>query len=667
MRWRATVVALFFLSHTLFVWADECPEGSMPGFPDDFTADCYLYERFPTQFVTAERLCRQRGGNLVSIFDTFVNTFVAQGGVEAFSIMERKSFWIGGHNLHDDDTWQWVDDKPWKYTKWDDGQPANSSNHCVAMHLDEGVWKVEDCFVRKPYVCAINFGDHHNVTTPKTTAIPSTPQFETTVKTSLEASTITVPQESTRLPSSTVTPIVTVPQESTVFTTTTLKTTVPVETTLQETTPIDTTKLPSTTLGVETTVPVETTPIDTTKLPSTSIPIDTTVFTTSIPIDTTVLTTEPPQQTTKLPSTSIPIDTTKLPSTSIPIDTTTLGVETTVLTTEPPQQSTSTPIDTTTLIVETTPQETTKLPSTSIPIDTTTLAIEMTVLTTEPPQQTTVLVETTTLIVETTPQETTSIPIDTTTLETTTIPIDTTTSQPTTKKATTPQQTTKLPSTAQPTTKLPSTVQPSTKKETTSAPIDTTTIDPTFPCPANWLFDDDLCYYPIKSTGWVNDQATCQSLGSNLVSIHSKVQNGVITLISNKGKTKNANKQDISIGLREVKVNGKRQWSWIDNTKLNFIRWDTGYDTTPTGALKCGTYHLLTGKKSTTNGVWRYVECDSIQSQAICMTPADYKDYSTEERDLSKHSSKERGLIKRSISRPDRLNVKTHLPENFSL
>jgi hypothetical protein len=72
--------------------------------------------------VTAERLCRQSGGNLVSIFDDFVNAFVAQGGVEAFLIMQRQSFWIGGHNLHNTSQWEWVDDQPWKFTKWDDGK-----------------------------------------------------------------------------------------------------------------------------------------------------------------------------------------------------------------------------------------------------------------------------------------------------------------------------------------------------------------------------------------------------------------------------------------------------------------------------------------------------------------------------------------------------------------
>jgi hypothetical protein len=45
-----------------------------------------------------------------------------EGGVEAFSIMSKKSFWIGGHDLHKISKWEWVDDSPWKYTKWDESK-----------------------------------------------------------------------------------------------------------------------------------------------------------------------------------------------------------------------------------------------------------------------------------------------------------------------------------------------------------------------------------------------------------------------------------------------------------------------------------------------------------------------------------------------------------------
>jgi hypothetical protein len=99
--------------------AETCPERAVRGFPGYKTAPCYLYERFPTQFVTAERLCRLSGGHLASIADGFVNAFVAQNGVEAFRIMQVASFWIGGHDLHTQSKWEWVNDDEWGYTNWD--------------------------------------------------------------------------------------------------------------------------------------------------------------------------------------------------------------------------------------------------------------------------------------------------------------------------------------------------------------------------------------------------------------------------------------------------------------------------------------------------------------------------------------------------------------------
>ena len=102
--------------------AKECPARAIKGFAGFHTAPCYLYERFPTQFVTAERMCRLSGGHLAAIPDGFVNAFVAQGGVEAFQIMEVDDFWIGGHDLHSMATWEWVNDDDWRYSNWDNGK-----------------------------------------------------------------------------------------------------------------------------------------------------------------------------------------------------------------------------------------------------------------------------------------------------------------------------------------------------------------------------------------------------------------------------------------------------------------------------------------------------------------------------------------------------------------
>ncbi|KAI6243872.1 hypothetical protein M3Y99_00052800 [Aphelenchoides fujianensis] len=102
---------LVFLAIVAVALGGECPPGSIPGFPNyPDTAPCYLFERFPTQFVTAERMCRDSHGHLSSIPDGFVNAFVAHGGNEAFLVMEVEDFWIGGQNLEDQSVWRWADD-----------------------------------------------------------------------------------------------------------------------------------------------------------------------------------------------------------------------------------------------------------------------------------------------------------------------------------------------------------------------------------------------------------------------------------------------------------------------------------------------------------------------------------------------------------------------------
>ncbi|KAI6243870.1 putative perlucin 3 [Aphelenchoides fujianensis] len=176
----ALLSVVFLILSINTVAAKECPDRAIRGFEGYNTAPCYLFERFPTQFVTAERMCRYSGGHLASIEDGFVNAFVAQGGTEAFLIMEVDDFWIGGHDLHNQSTWEWTDDLTWNYTNWDKNQPSNvTTDRCLGMQIETGF---------KPYVCALGWGDHNTTATPivhnGTTPLPArttTHEFTTTI------------------------------------------------------------------------------------------------------------------------------------------------------------------------------------------------------------------------------------------------------------------------------------------------------------------------------------------------------------------------------------------------------------------------------------------------------------------------------------------------------
>jgi len=373
-------------------------------------------------------------------------------------------------------------------------------------------------------------------------------------------------------------------------------------------------------------------PITTEKV---TTPEVTTELTTEHPITTEKVKTQEPsteQSSTEQPSTKSPFtekQSTKSPSTEQPsteqsstvtrkVETKTIPVETTRVTdvfTDPPSSTLLTDIPTT---LE---QET----SASIPIETTTIL-------TEKPST-----------------------AESSTSESSTLEPSTTTIEPSTK-----METTHLPSTRQETKtpKIESTRPPSTLAPTTTEEPSTTTELIIYPCPSfDWVYEEGECYYGMVSNGWEKDEKKCIELDAHLVSIHDKTQNSHVKFISHKAP-KTDRKIDVSIGLHEVKVNGKREWQWTDNSKLNFTNWADGYSKTPTGDLKCATYFTET-KNPKKVGLWRYTNCDEIQSQAVCMQKANFDHYPTNEK-LFKFNQNG-NVVERRIPRNDRHRIKTRL------
>jgi hypothetical protein len=90
-----------------------------------------------------------------------VNAFVAQGGVEAFDVMQIDNFWIGGNDLEKRGRWEWIDGDDFSFKNWDQHQPANDSrSFCVALSLSEGQWEARSCYESKPYVCELPASTH---------------------------------------------------------------------------------------------------------------------------------------------------------------------------------------------------------------------------------------------------------------------------------------------------------------------------------------------------------------------------------------------------------------------------------------------------------------------------------------------------------------------------
>ncbi|KAH7701879.1 CBN-CLEC-50 protein [Aphelenchoides avenae] len=181
----------------------QCPNGSIPGFPYYHLSPCYLYETYPAQWVVAELHCRTAGGRLASVADLFANDFIAQAGVEAFSILGIDRFWIGGNDLEVPGQWEWTDGKPWNFTYWQKGHPVSDPEAgCLAIRLTQGYWENTNCYENLQYVCALPAGSGNITRGPfKPTTVGTSPDGKT-VFTTLKPTPNHVHQSSTGRPHS---------------------------------------------------------------------------------------------------------------------------------------------------------------------------------------------------------------------------------------------------------------------------------------------------------------------------------------------------------------------------------------------------------------------------------------------------------------------------------
>uniref|UniRef100_A0AAQ4RAS3 Mannose receptor, C type 1b n=1 Tax=Gasterosteus aculeatus aculeatus TaxID=481459 RepID=A0AAQ4RAS3_GASAC len=108
----------------------------------------------------ADTSCRQQGAALLSITDPHQQAFVS--GTRGSLV-----FWIG-LVLDPEHGWQWSDRKPFRYLRWNIGNPAPNPGHSCAFleSAGEQTWQSQSCGKKQGYVCY------------KDGAPPSPPQIE---------------------------------------------------------------------------------------------------------------------------------------------------------------------------------------------------------------------------------------------------------------------------------------------------------------------------------------------------------------------------------------------------------------------------------------------------------------------------------------------------------
>lgn len=99
-------------------------EGAVTG---EHNGHCYRLSLELLTFSAATEACRAAGGHLVTISDAVENTFVSQ--------LHEDEHWIGATDGRGDrapgaGAYFWVNQEPWSYDGWEDGQPNAHNTDC---------------------------------------------------------------------------------------------------------------------------------------------------------------------------------------------------------------------------------------------------------------------------------------------------------------------------------------------------------------------------------------------------------------------------------------------------------------------------------------------------------------------------------------------------------
>ncbi len=115
---------------------------------DQLTATCYYRFDSPQTWETAEALCVTLGfgAHLVSIADQHELEFVHQ--------FSNGQIWLGATDEGNEDSFSWVNGRPFGFTYWAAGEPNNDhgGEHCVLAYRG-GEWNDARCQLPFRFIC----------------------------------------------------------------------------------------------------------------------------------------------------------------------------------------------------------------------------------------------------------------------------------------------------------------------------------------------------------------------------------------------------------------------------------------------------------------------------------------------------------------------------------
>ncbi|RVE62047.1 hypothetical protein OJAV_G00176910 [Oryzias javanicus] len=128
-----------------------CPSSSTEHWSKDVVTETY-YQINPQSALTwaqADASCKQQASSLLSVTDP-----VQQAVVSALLGSSRNKLWIG-LVLDTEHGWKWTDGKPFRYLKWDSGNPLPNPGHNCGL-LDSSsqfLWQSSSCTKKMGYIC----------------------------------------------------------------------------------------------------------------------------------------------------------------------------------------------------------------------------------------------------------------------------------------------------------------------------------------------------------------------------------------------------------------------------------------------------------------------------------------------------------------------------------
>uniref|UniRef100_A0A3Q2D4P4 C-type lectin domain-containing protein n=1 Tax=Cyprinodon variegatus TaxID=28743 RepID=A0A3Q2D4P4_CYPVA len=64
------------------------------------------------------------------------------------------SLWMGGHDSVTEGGWEWTDGSPFRYIRWNAGNPDDYlGEDCLTILINNGYWNDDNCESKRGYIC----------------------------------------------------------------------------------------------------------------------------------------------------------------------------------------------------------------------------------------------------------------------------------------------------------------------------------------------------------------------------------------------------------------------------------------------------------------------------------------------------------------------------------